>query len=333
MAGEKFYNVEKILRSKKVGKTMQYFVKWEGYDNKSNTWEPRANLEHLELFKEFEMTQAAIAKKDKSTPAKIKSSIKKPIPVKVTPAKSIKKPTPAKATSAKATSVKPTPAKSTSVKPAPVKLTRSYTRLSDKPTPAKPTRSSTRLSNKAAIEKANPSDRPKQTSLSKKVKPTLSSSRASDKVQVKKSSRSSDRLNAKSEEPTTVSRPKGNSVNKGPGKKGAPATRFTRSSAPKHQEVEQEEVEPEAMETEHPIEQEEQDQAEAPTYRAEVEKVTAVLGCRKDRDENVWVICSFGNDEETTELTPYSVVYHHHPQALLDHWYERIAFVGIENNA
>eukprot|EP01083_Nonionella_stella_P292172 993803_1 len=32
-----------------------YFVKWKGYDNPAdNTWEPRAGLHHLEMFKEYE---------------------------------------------------------------------------------------------------------------------------------------------------------------------------------------------------------------------------------------------------------------------------------------
>lgn len=40
----------------------QYLIKWEGYDDKDNTWEPAENLDCDELVKDFE---AAQSKKEK----------------------------------------------------------------------------------------------------------------------------------------------------------------------------------------------------------------------------------------------------------------------------
>jgi hypothetical protein len=34
------YEVEAIVRNRKIGKGFQYKVKWKGYPNSENTWEP-----------------------------------------------------------------------------------------------------------------------------------------------------------------------------------------------------------------------------------------------------------------------------------------------------
>ena len=39
------YEVEKILKHRKAGRGYQYWIKWRGYPNSENTWEPRRNLE------------------------------------------------------------------------------------------------------------------------------------------------------------------------------------------------------------------------------------------------------------------------------------------------
>eukprot|EP00884_Botryococcus_braunii_P000202 jgi/Botrbrau1/10182/Bobra.0121s0025.1 len=41
------YEVEAITAKKKVGKSWQYLVKWKGYDETENTWEPLAHVRHL----------------------------------------------------------------------------------------------------------------------------------------------------------------------------------------------------------------------------------------------------------------------------------------------
>jgi len=36
------YEIEEILASRKRGRGIQYLMKWEGYGNEENTWEPGA---------------------------------------------------------------------------------------------------------------------------------------------------------------------------------------------------------------------------------------------------------------------------------------------------
>lgn len=50
-----FYTVEKILNKRIINGKTQYFVKWEGYSEADNTWEPLVNLESvMYLVTEFD---------------------------------------------------------------------------------------------------------------------------------------------------------------------------------------------------------------------------------------------------------------------------------------
>jgi chromobox protein 1 len=48
------YTVETIVDKKSKGRKIEYLVKWLGWDDKDNTWEPEKNLPCKDLIKEFE---------------------------------------------------------------------------------------------------------------------------------------------------------------------------------------------------------------------------------------------------------------------------------------
>ena len=50
-----FYIVEKILDRKIENKKKLYLIKWDGYHNNKNTWEPLKNLKKvINMVKEFD---------------------------------------------------------------------------------------------------------------------------------------------------------------------------------------------------------------------------------------------------------------------------------------
>ncbi|KAI6242040.1 Blast:Chromobox protein-like protein 1 [Aphelenchoides fujianensis] len=67
-------------------------------------------------------------------------------------------------------------------------------------------------------------------------------------------------------------------------------------------------------------------------YRAQTEAVHHIVGCNRDAQNNVWILCAFGPNENSStsaqeiEPTPYEVLRQHWPLGLLDYWKEKATF-------
>ena len=57
--GEPEYEVERILKSRRIGKnkTLQYLIRWKGYSQAHDSWEPAKQVHAPELIKQYLMTQ------------------------------------------------------------------------------------------------------------------------------------------------------------------------------------------------------------------------------------------------------------------------------------
>lgn len=75
---EDYYEVEKILEKRQVGKRFQYLVRWVGFGDDQATWEPPSNLLNVKnMVKDYDLALEMVPQPNQSTTASNSSSLNK----------------------------------------------------------------------------------------------------------------------------------------------------------------------------------------------------------------------------------------------------------------